>query len=93
MDIESGYKTAFAGALIGGATGSQEAAVLGAKIGGTVGLAMGTIDSSPKIKMAIGNFLSSLNEIEGISRSSTATLIRLGLYEAGDYAKDSNLPK
>ena len=93
FDFQVGQRAAtgsFAGVLSGGAVGTLFGDTLaGSKIGGVVGggagLLIGMIDSNPRIKMAVGRYINSLNKV-GIITQPSAVLIRMGLQEAGDYA-------
>ncbi len=89
MDFQVGQKTAtgaFAGAMVGTAVAGETGKDIGLYLGGATGLALGTLDSSPTLKMSLANVLNTMKSM-GIPVKPSATLIRLGLYEAGDYAK------
>jgi hypothetical protein len=89
MDFQVGQKTAtgaFVGSMIGTALGGEAGQLTGLYIGGAIGLGLGALDSSPRLKMQVGNVLNTMKGM-GITVNPTAALIRLGLYEAGDYAK------
>lgn len=89
MDFQVGQKTAtgaFAGSMVGTAIGGEAGQQAGLYIGGAIGLGLGSLDSSPTLKMSLANVLNSMRGA-GIVVTPTAALIRMGLYEAGDYAK------
>ena len=77
-----------AGALSYLATG--EANFKFAAVGGLVGLTFGILDSNPLIKSKVAIYLNNLKSL-GINVNTTGSLIRMGLYEAGDYAKEFDL--
>ena len=57
-------------------------------VGFGMGALIGVIDASPMLKSKMAIYLNSLRSV-GINIRPTATMIRLGLYQAGDYAKSS----
>jgi hypothetical protein len=90
MDFMVGQKASTGGrfgAIAGTAiTGEISAGTaVGYGIGHVAGFSIGLLDSSPKLKMQLGNFLSSLRAA-GIPIRPSATLTRMGLYEAGNFA-------
>ena len=89
MDFQIGQKTAtgtWIGGISGAVLGGEGGMKIGGMIGGTGGFILGTIDSSPRIKMALGRYLDSARAA-GILVKPNATLIRLGLYRVNDYQK------
>jgi hypothetical protein len=80
--IGGGALGAGAGYAAGGSTGAQ----IGYMTGQIAGISLGLIDSSPRIKMSLANFMNAAKKA-GIWTHPNAALIRLGLYEAGDYVK------
>lgn len=92
FNFKVGQKAAtitYAGTIFGGVIGfgsGIDITAITAGLGGALGFAIGTLDSSPRLKMAFGNLIDTARGI-GIVTQPNATLIRLGIYKPNDYTK------